>query len=82
MTDEELLAEKRKLKNSKIFHAVSIGFLTGILAFGLVSWSLSSRKHFGFLLPMLIPVIFIYKLLTQPNKNKDLEELLKKRGLN
>ena len=82
MTDEELLVEKRNLKNSKIFHAFSVGFLTAILAVGLVSWGLSSKKHFGFLVPILIPAIFIYNLLKKPNKNKDLEELLKKRGLN
>ena len=81
MTDEELLAEKQKLKNSKIFHALFIGFLAGILIVGLVSWSLSSKKNFGFLIPMLIPVILIYKQLKKPNNNKELEELLKKRGL-
>jgi hypothetical protein len=82
LTDEELLVEKKKLKNSKIFHAAYIGFLAGILIFGIVSWSLSSEKHFGFLIPMLIPVAFIYKLLKTPNKNKDLEEVLKERHLN
>ena len=81
MTDEELLVEKRNLKSSRIFHALYIGFLAGILVFGLVSWSLSAETHFGFLVPMLIPIIFIYKLLKKPNMSKDLEELLKKRGL-
>jgi hypothetical protein len=82
LTDEELLIEKKKLKNSKIFHAVSIGFLAGILIFGVVSWSLSSEKHLGFLIPMLIPIAFIYKLVKNPNKNRDLEEVLKERDLN
>lgn len=82
MTDEELLVEKKILKNSKILHALSIGFLIGILVFGLVSWSMSSEKRFRFLIPMLIPIIFIYKLLKKPNKNKELEDLLKERGLN
>ncbi|MBN8575024.1 MAG: hypothetical protein J0M05_14000 [Candidatus Kapabacteria bacterium] len=82
MTDEELLVEKRNLKSSRIFHALYIGFLAGILVFGLVSWSLSAETHFGFLVPMLIPIIFIYKLLKKPNTSKDVEELLKKRGLN
>ena len=81
MTDEELLVEKRNLKSSRIFHALYIGFLAGILVFGLVSWSLSAETHFGFLVPMLIPIIFIYKLLKKPNMSKDVEELLKKRGL-
>lgn len=81
MTDEELLVEKRKLKKSKMFHALVIGFLFGILVFGLVSWILASKRHFGFLIPMLIPVILIYKLLKSPNGNKELEDLLKERGL-
>lgn len=61
---------------------MSIGFLAGIFIFGVVSWSLLSSKHPAFLFPMLIPVIFIYKLLTSPNKNKDLEDIIKERKLN
>jgi hypothetical protein len=82
LTDEELLVEKKKLHKSKIFHAVVIGFLAGILIFGVVSWSLSSEKRIGFLIPMLIPIAFIYRILKNPNKNKDLEEVLKERRLN
>ena len=82
LTDEELLIERKNLKKSKVFHAASIGFLAGILLFGVVSWSLSSEKNFGFLIPMLIPVVFIYRMLKNPNKNTDLEEVLKERGLN
>ena len=82
LTDEELLVEKKKLKKSKVFHATSIGFLAGILLFGVISWSLSSEKHLGFLIPMLIPVAFIYGLLKNPNKNKDLEDVLRERDLN
>ena len=82
LTDEELLVEKKKMMKSKLLHATSIGFLAGILIFGVVSWSLSSKKHVGFLIPMLIPVAFMYKLLKTPNKNKDLEDVLKERGLN
>ncbi len=82
LNDEELLTEKKRLTKSKLWHATSIGFLAGILIFGVVSWSLSSEKHLGFLIPMLIPVIFIYKLLKTPNMNKDLEGALKERKLN
>jgi hypothetical protein len=82
LTDEELLIKKKKLKNSKAFHAALIGFLAGILIFGVASWSLSSEKKMGFLIPMLFPVAFIYRLLKNPNKNKDLEEILKERDLN
>ncbi|MFN5168342.1 MAG: hypothetical protein ACK5DD_01845 [Cyclobacteriaceae bacterium] len=82
LTDQELLVEKEKLKKSKLFYAASIGFLAGILIFGVVSWALWSEKRFGFLVPMLIPVVFIYRLLKAPNKNKDLEDVLKERKLN
>lgn len=81
LTDEELLAEKNKLKKSKIFYAAAIGFLAGILIFGVVAWSLSSEKKLGFLIPLLIPVVFIYRMLKNPNNDKDIEEVLKERGL-
>lgn len=81
MTDEELLVEKKNMNKSTIFHALIIGFLGGVLAFGIVAWAMSSKKHIGFLIPMLIPIIFIYKLLKKPNINKELEALLKQRGL-
>lgn len=82
LTDEELLVEKKKLKKSKLFYATAIGFFAGILIFGFVSWIMFSEKRFGFLIPMLIPAVFIYRLLKAPNKNKDLEEVLKERRLN
>lgn len=81
LTDEELLIEKKKMMKSKLYYAVSIGFLSGILIFGFVSWIMFSEKRFGFLVPMLIPVVLIYKILKTPNKNKDLEEVLKERNL-
>jgi hypothetical protein len=81
LSHEELLIEKKKLHKSKIFHAVAIGFLAGILLFGIVSWSLSPEKRFGFLIPILIPIAFIYRIIKNRNKNKELEDILKKRGL-
>lgn len=81
LTDEELLIEKKKMMKSKLYYAASIGFLSGILIFGFVSWIMFSEKRFGFLVPMLIPVVLIYKILKTPNKNKDLEEVLKERKL-
>lgn len=81
LTDEELLIEKKKLKNSKIIHATLIGFLGGILLFGIVSWSLSSKKNLGFFIPMLLPVFIIYRVIKNSKNNKDLEEILKERHL-
>ncbi len=82
MTNDELLAEKQKMKNSKIFSAVVIGFLAGIVAFGVVAWIISSKKNFAFWIPMFFPIYFIYKQIKKPNEYKQLEELLKERGLN
>ena len=81
LTNEELLVKKKKLNNSKIFHATIIGFLIGILIFGFVSWGLSSEKRIGFIIPMLIPVLFIYRMMKSKNKNNDLEEVLRERQL-
>lgn len=81
MSDEQLLVEKKKLRNSKLMHALSIGFLAGIVAFGFVTWSLSPNRHIGFLIPMAFPVFMIYKLLKKPNPNQALEDLLIARGL-
>ena len=82
LSDEALLAEKKKLKNSKIFHATLIGFLAGILLFGFGAWMLTPEKQFGFLIPMAFPIWFIYRLLKNPKRDGDLEEVLKHRGLN
>ena len=82
LSNEELLQEKKKLKKSKVTSALFIGFLAGVLIFGLVSWSLSEEKRVGFLIPMLIPVVFIYRMLKGSKNNKGLEEALKERNLN
>jgi hypothetical protein len=82
LTDEELLIEKKKMMKSKILNATTIGILGGILIFGTVAWSLNPEKQLGFLIPMLIPVVFIYRMLKTPNQNKDLEDILKERKLN
>jgi uncharacterized membrane protein YoaK (UPF0700 family) len=81
LTDEELLVEKRKLKNSKIFYAAWIGFLAGVLIFGFGGWILSPKKQLGFLIPMLIPIVMIYQLIKNSKINNDLEEVLKERHL-
>jgi hypothetical protein len=81
LSDDALLMEKKKLKKNKIFHAILIGFLAGILIFGFVTWILSAERRAGFLIPMLFPVFFIYKLIKSPNHHKELEEVLRKRNL-
>ncbi|MFN4086451.1 MAG: hypothetical protein ACK4LB_10950 [Spirosomataceae bacterium] len=81
LTDEQLIQEKKRLQKSKIQHALLIGFLVGIVTVGLVSWFISSKKSIGFLLPFVFPMVFIYRLWNSPQKNKELEEVLRERGL-
>lgn len=79
LTDKELLI--KKLKKSKILFGLYIGFLGGVLLFGLVSWFLSPGKRFFALIPTLIPIGFIYGLVRQSNNNEGLEAVLKERQL-
>jgi hypothetical protein len=82
LTDQELLLEKKKMNNSKLMFATIIGFLGGILIFGVVAWVINPDRKIGFLIPMSIPVVLIYRMMKKPNENKDLEAILKERGLN
>ena len=81
LTDEELLIEKKKYRKGQLFNAVAIGFLAGILIFGFGAWALSSDKKPGFLIPMIFPIIFIYRLVKAPNKNTALKEVLRESNL-
>ncbi len=77
LTDEQLLIEKKKLKKSKIINAAVIGFLGGIVIFGIVSAIIS--KKFVVLIPLLFPLYFIYRLVSNSKKNNELEVLLKEK---
>ncbi|ADV47559.1 hypothetical protein Celal_3321 [Cellulophaga algicola DSM 14237] len=80
LTDEELLVEKKKLKKSKIINAFVIGFLVSIVIAGIVSSIIG--KNYVVLIPLLFPIYFIYKIVSNSKKNNELEILLKKRNLN
>lgn len=75
MTDQELLAEAKKLKSFSITNAFLIGFLIGIVIFSLM------KSTFGFL--MLIPLYFVHKMANDPrNKRaKEVDALLIQRNL-
>lgn len=75
-SDQELLAEAKRLKTFSITNAVLIGLLLGIVVFSVF------QQTFGFL--MLIPLFFIYKLIRQPkNKRyKAVQTALRQRNLN
>lgn len=81
MTNDDLLLEKKKLKQSKIYHALGIGFLAGILIFGTVSWLLSAERKLGFIIPMIFPLFMIKHLTKKSASNIELENVLKERGL-
>ena len=73
LSNEELLAEAKKVKSNNIINALLIGFLIGIVVFSIL------KNTYG--LFTLIPLYFIYKAFNKPNNNKELEDLLKDRGL-
>ncbi len=80
LTDEQLVVEKKKLKKSKIWNAAVIGFLAGIVIYGIVSAILSKKSII--ILPLLFPLYFIYRLVSGSKKNNELEMILKERNLN
>lgn len=80
LTDEQLIVEKNKLKKSNIINAVVIGFLAGIVAVGFVSSVIS--KKIVIIIPLLFPIYFIYRIVSSPKKNNELELILKERKLN
>ncbi len=75
LTNEELLAENRKLKSAAVTNALFIGFLAGIIVYSV------AVQTIGFL--TLIPLFFIYKLVNDKRnkQSKAVEALLKERGL-
>lgn len=81
LTNDELLVEKKKLKKAKLMHAFTIGFLAGILIFGVVAWFLSPERKVGFLIPMIFPAVIMYKTFKKRNAKPDLEGVLKNRNL-
>ncbi len=74
LTDEELLKEAKKKKSAFITNAVFIGFLFGIVLYSIFN------NTWGFF--TLIPLFIAYKLINKSkHDNKELEVLLKERGL-
>lgn len=75
LTDQELLEEAKKMKSFSFTNALFIGFLAGVVIYGV------AKNSWGML--TLIPLYFIYKLVNDPKnkRSKDLEQLLKERNL-
>lgn len=74
LTDQELLAEAKKMKANSIINALSIGFLAGIIFYSVIN------NTWGFF--TLIPLYFVYKLTNNSKYNsKELKNILKERNL-
>jgi F0F1-type ATP synthase assembly protein I len=73
LTDQELLAEAKKMKSNSIINATLIGVMIGIIIYGV------AKNNIGFF--TLIPLYFAFKFFNKPKNNEDLERLLKERNL-
>jgi riboflavin transporter FmnP len=74
LTDQELLAEAKKMKSTAILNALLIGFFVGVIFYSVVNNTL------GFF--TLIPLYFVYRLINNSEHNKkELENLLRERNL-
>jgi len=80
LTDEQLIVEKNKLKKSNIINATVIGFLASIVVVGIISSVIT--KKFVVLIPLLFPIYFIYRIVSNSKTNNELELILKERKLN
>lgn len=73
LTDQELLDEAKRVKPNPWVDAFLIGFLIGIIVYGVAVNSM------GFI--AIIPLFLIYALIKKSEKHKALEKLLKERNL-
>ena len=74
LTDQELLAEAKKMKLNTMLNAGLIGFFIGIVIYSIFknTWGMFT----------LIPLYFAYKLFNKPKaEEEELKALLKERGL-
>lgn len=76
LTDQELLAEAKKMKSTSIINATLIGVMIGVIIFSI--W----KNTIG--LFTLIPLYFIFKVFHKPKekeRNEALKAMLKERNL-
>ena len=73
LSDEELLTEAKQNRPSPIFDATFIGFLVGVIIYGVVASS------WGFFL--LVPLFLVYLMTKKPKRHAELQKELKDRGL-
>ena len=73
LTNQELLEEVKKMKSIALMNAFLIGLVIGVIIYGFV------KNNWGFFI--LIPLFIIFKMLSNPQRNKALEKELKDREL-
>ncbi|MCG8696969.1 MAG: hypothetical protein MI922_02855 [Bacteroidales bacterium] len=73
LSDQELLQEAKKVKTTYLYDAVIIGFLVGIAIY-------SSMKN-GFGLLTFLPLVYLPIAAKNKIKQKELQKLLKEKGL-
>ena len=73
LTNEELLLEAKKIKTNNIYDAAIFGFLIGVAVYSTV------RNGFGWL--TFLPLIYIPIAAKNKIRNKEVERLVKERGL-
>ncbi len=72
LTPEELNEEIKQMRRNEIFHAFSIGLMGGVIIYSVIqnTWVLVT----------LTPLFFIYKLIRQSDRYKELKQLIKDRN--
>lgn len=73
LSDEELLAKRKKVKSANILSAVLIGFFVGIAVFSAV------KKGLGFF--TFFPLIFVFMLMRNRTEAKELDKEIESRNL-
>ena len=73
LTDEQLLAADKSMKSTNIMNAVLIGLMIGIAVYSTI------KNGFGFF--TFFPLIFVFVLVKNSVKKKELDEFLKERNL-
>ncbi|AYL97990.1 FUSC family protein [Mucilaginibacter celer] len=73
LTNEELLQEAKKIKTNNIYDAAIFGFLIGVAVYSAV------RNGFGLL--TFLPLIYVPIAAKNKIRNKEVERLVKEKGL-
>ena len=66
LTNQELLAEAKKMKSTAILNAFLIGLVIGVVIYGV------AKNNWGFF--ALIPLFIVFKVFNKPAKDKALKK--------